>query len=64
MEYVKAFIGDSSIDIRRATGECLGMLARIEGDSFTTQLVKSLIQQVINKKLNTFILLLYYRLEK
>eukprot|EP01114_Cavostelium_apophysatum_P010616 TRINITY_DN2455_c0_g1_i2.p1 TRINITY_DN2455_c0_g1~~TRINITY_DN2455_c0_g1_i2.p1 ORF type:complete len:1928 (-),score=479.76 TRINITY_DN2455_c0_g1_i2:118-5901(-) len=43
LEFLRAFIGDPTAELRRASGEALGMLARIEGDQLTSDLTKSTI---------------------
>lgn len=45
-KFLKNMIVDPSIELRRAAGQCIGMLARVEGDHFANQMVKNLIQLV------------------
>lgn len=44
VDFIRNFLGDQNIELRRGACESLGFLARIEGDKFTSELIKSLIE--------------------
>lgn len=50
VNFIRNFLSDSAVELRRAAGEALGFLARLEGDNFTSELVKSLIELIKKSK--------------
>lgn len=50
VDFIRTFLGDANIELRRAAAEALGFLAQLEGDKFTNELVKSIIELIKKSK--------------